>query len=60
MLDQVLSRTAAKLAESGLLDAAQVAKLAEALAAGRPRSIAELSALLEEPTVRTEVPVNED
>lgn len=60
MLDQVLSRTAAKLAESRLLDAAQVAKLTEALTAGRPRSVAELSALLEKPADPAEVRVNED
>ncbi len=60
MLESVLSRTAAKLAASGSLDAAQIANLTEALAAGRLRSIAELSALLEEPVDPAEVRANED
>ena len=60
MLDPVLSGTAAKLAASGLLDTAQIAHLTEALAAGRPKSLAELSALLEKPAGPAEVTVNED
>lgn len=49
MLEPVMHRTTAKLAASGVLDASEIACLMEALAAGRLRSIAELSALLEEP-----------
>ena len=49
MLEPVLSRTAAKLGASGALNAAEIAHLMKALAAGRLRSIAELSALLDEP-----------
>ena len=60
MLESVLRRTAEKLAASGVLDAAEVAHVMEALAVGPPRSIAELSALIEEPAETVEARTDED
>ena len=60
MLESVLRRTAEKLAASGVLDAAEVAHVMKALAAGRLRSIAELSALIEEPADTAEAQSDED
>ena len=60
MLDPVLCRTAAKLDASGALDAAAVARLVKALAANRLKSMAELSALLEEPADPAENRTDED
>ena len=60
MLEQVMHRTTAKLAASGVLDASEIAHLIKALAAGRLKSIAELSALLEEPVELAEDRADED
>ncbi len=60
MLESVLRRTAEKLAASGVLDAAENARLMRALADGRLRSIAELSAFLEKPADTAEAQTDED
>ena len=60
MLKPVLCRTAAKLDESGVLDAAAIARLVKALAANRLKSMAELSALLDEPADPAEDRTDED
>ena len=60
MLEPVLRRTAAKLDASGALDAPAITRLLRALTMNRIRSVAELSALLEEPTGPAEAADHED
>ena len=60
MLKPVLCRTATKLDESGVLDAAAIARLVKALAANRLKSMAELNALLDEPADPAEDRTDED
>ena len=60
MLESVLSQMAEKLEESNELDAAQIEHLMKALDAGRLRSTAALSAVLEEAADNVEARTDED
>ena len=60
MLESVLCRTAAKLEASGVFDAAAIARLLKALSANRLKSMAELSAVLDEPANPAEDRTDED